>query len=299
MGLNTRGVADPSDYVLGRGVVQIAKLDADGNPGPFRDLGNAPAFSITGAAQTVEHQSSRHSLALVDKKVVTSQALTCAFELDEVQNFENLADWLLGEATRADNGYATGATAGTVLIADGAGNIAKWLGRSALIFSDGDVAGDGKGPRSYHITGTDLVLVTTETIPVTLTEGTDYVLDSENGSVFFVSDSAALATAAAADKGVTYTLTAQAGEAKVDRANAFSKQSLEVAVRFVLENAADDANQSEVLLPKVTLASDGDLALIGKDFATMKFSGSLSPGDVGSKFEGEYVVIVDGGTSGS
>jgi hypothetical protein len=70
-------------------------------------------------------------------------------------------------------------------------------------------------------------------------------------------------------------------------------------VRFVLENAADNGNQSEILLPKVTLASDGDLSLIGKDFATMKFTGSLSPGDVGSNFEGEYVVITDGATSGA
>ena len=292
MGLNTAGVADPSDYVLGRGVVMIARLDVDGNPGPFRDLGNAPYFTITGAAQTIEHLSSRHSLAVVDKKVITSQALTCGFELDEVQNFNNLADWLLGEASREENGYKTGNASPVVVAADAAGSIAPFLGRHVLLYSD-------SGLRAYNIDTADLELKTTETIPVTLVDGEDYILDSENGSFFVVADSAKLATAAAANKGFTYELTLDAAQANVDRANAFTQQSLEVAVRFVLENAADNANQSEILLPKVTLASDGDLSLIGKDFATMKFAGSLSPGDVGSKFEGEYVVITDGGTSGT
>jgi hypothetical protein len=292
MGLNTAGVADPSDYVLGRGVVMIARLDANGNPGPFRDVGNAPSFTITGAAQTIEHLSSRHSLALVDKKVITSQALTCGFELDEVQNFSNLADWLLGEASREANGYALGNAAPVVVAADAAGSIAPFLGKHILLYND-------DGVRAYKIDTADLVLVTTETIPVTLVDGEDYILDSENGSVFIVADSAKLATAATANKGFTYELTADAAQANVDRANAFTEQSLEVAVRFVLENAADNANQSEILLPKVTLASDGDLSLIGKDFATMKFTGSLSPGDVGSNFEGEYVLITDGGSSGS
>ena len=290
MALNSTGLANPANYVLGRGVVMIARLDANGDPGPFRDLGNAPSFSITGAAQTVEHQSSRHSLALIDRKIVTSQALTCAFELDEVQDFGNLADWLLGEAGRSANGYASGNASPVVVAADSAGSIAPLLGKHILLYDD-------DGVRAYNVATADLALVTTETSPVTLVDGTDYILDSENGSVFIVADSDALATAAAADKGFTYELTADGAQANVDRANAFSKSSLEVAVRFVLENAADDANQSELLLPKVTLSSDGDLSMIGKDFATMKFSGSLSPGDIGSKFEGEYVIITDGGTS--
>lgn len=292
MGLNTSGVADASDYVLGRGVVMIARLDANGNPGPFRDLGNAPSFTITGAAQTIEHLSSRHSLALVDKKVVTSQALTCGFELDEVQNFANLADWLLGEAVRAENGYKNGNASPVVVVADGTTPSLAVRGKHILIFDD-------NGQRAYHIATGDLALVTTETIPVTLVDGEDYVLDSENGSIFVSVASSKLDTADTAGKGFTYQLTADSGQAKVDRANAFSKQSLEVAVRFILENAADNANQSEIMLPKVTLASEGDLSLIGKDFATMKFTGSLSPGDVGSNFEGEYVLITDGGSSGS
>ena len=292
MGLNTAGVADPSDYVLGRGVVMIARLDANGDPGPFRDLGNAPSFTITGAAQTIEHLSSRHSLAVVDKKVITSQALTCGFELDEVQNFSNLTDWLLGEASRETNGYATGNASPVTVAANATGSIAPFLGKHILLYSD-------SGVRCYNLADADVDLITTETIPVPLVSGTDYILDSENGSVFIVADSAVLATAAGANKGFTVKVTADAGEANVDRANAFTQQSLEVAVRFVLENAADNANQSEILLPKVTLASDGDLSLIGKDFATMKFAGSLSPGDVGSKFEGEYVVITDGGSSGA
>lgn len=294
MGLNTAGVADPSDYVLGRGVVMIARLDANGNPGPFRDLGNAPSFTLTGAAQSIEHQSSRHSLALVDRKIVTSQALTCAFEIDEVQNFQNLADWLLGDAARAVNGYADGNSTPVVVAADATGSIAPVLGKHILLYND-------DGVRCYNVLTADLELVTTETIPVTLVDGEDYILDSENGSIFIVADSAKLATAATANKGFIYEVSAASGTTgdNVDRANAFSVSSLEVAVRFVLENAADNANQSEILLPKVTLSSEGDLSLIGKDFATMKFAGALSPGDIGSNFEGEYVVITDGGTSGA
>jgi hypothetical protein len=300
MAINNSGLADAADYVLGRGVVQIAKLDVAGNPGPFRDLGNAPSFSLTGASQTVEHQSSRHGTAFIDKKVITSQSLSCAFEIDEVQNFNNLADWLVGEASRTENGYKNGNSAAIAVAADAAGSIAPWLGRSFLLFGDADSSvTPGDGPRAYNVATGDLVLVTTETIPVTLVDGEDYVLDVENGSVFVISTSAKLATAALANKGFTYQLSASSGDANVDRVRAFVATGLDVAVRFVLENAADDANQSEILLPNVNLASDGDMALIGKDFAAIKFSGTLSPGKVGSKFAGEYALIVDGGTSGS
>lgn len=289
MAINAAGVANPADYVLGRGVVMIAKLDADGNPGPFRDLGNAPSFTVTGTAQTIEHQSSRHALALIDRRIVTSQALTCGFELDEVQNFENLADWLLGEADTLTNGAVAGnAAAIQTLHGIPDGEISAWLGRHQLLYSDASL-------RCYSVLAADVVVTTTETVPVTLVLGTDYELDLENGSIFYIADSAKLATAMGTADGVKIKVTANgAAPATVDRARAFSSSSLEVAVRFVLENAADNANLSEILMPKVTLSSDGDLSLIGKDFATMKFSGSLSPGDVGSRHEGEFLIIVDG-----
>jgi hypothetical protein len=278
---------DTRDYVLGRGVVSIALHDADGNPMGFRDLGNAPGMTITGTREQVEHISSRTSTAKVDKRVVTSQGLTAGFTLDEVQNLENLADWLIGETSTPVNGAVAG--------------FAQWQ-----IIADGDIEEEqdylirsSLGVRAYSIDETDVTLETTNLTPVTLVLGTDYTVDELTGT-FRLLDSAAVNTAITNGEGIDITLAANAGApATVDQVRALKATNLVVALRYVMENAADGGRKTEFLFPRVLLSSEGDMSLIGTDFATMQFQASVEQGDVGSVYEDEYLVITDPNGTGN
>lgn len=273
---------NPSSYVIGRGVVSIAELDASGNPKGFRHLGNAPELKLTGTKEQVEHISSLSSLATVDKRVILSQGMTLGFTLDEVQNFDNLAAWTIGAAATETNAAVAG-FAEWQLVADG--DIV--VGNTYLIRSSA-------GQRAFSIdAAADLVIKTTNASPVTLTKDTHYSVDELTGT-FTILASAAITTAITNGEGLDVTLSSNgAAPATVDKVSALSLQSLVVAVRFVLENAADDAHKTEIIMPNVILSSTGDLNLIGRDFATMQFEGSIEPGATGSMYAGEYVKFTD------
>jgi hypothetical protein len=278
---------DTRDYVLGRGVVSIARLDGDGNPMGFRDLGNAPAITFTGSREQVEHISSRTSTAKVDKRVTTSQGLTAAFTLDEVQNMDNLADWMIGETSTPVNAAVAGFAAWD-LIPDG--DIFKfqdYLIRSSV------------GARAYSIQAADLTVKTTNVVPVTLVLNTDYTVDTLTGT-FRLLDSAAVNTAITNVEGIEITLAAEpTAPATVDQIRALKATNLVVALRYVMENAADGGRKTEFVCPRVLLSSEGDLSLIGTDFATMGFQASIEQGDVGSIYENEYLVGTDPNGTGN
>lgn len=273
---------NPDSYVIGRGIVALAELDANGNPKGFRDVGNATEFKVTGTKEEIEHTSSRSSLATIDKRIVLSQGMTCGFTLDEVQNFDNLAAWLIGATSTATNAAVAG-FAEWQLVADGDITIGSYY----LIRSSA-------GVRAFSIdAAADLVIKTTNASPVTLVKDTDYSVDELTGT-FKILASSAINTAITNGEGLDVTLSSNgAAPATVDKVNALSLQSLTVAVRFVLENAADDGHKTEIVLPKVLLSSSGDLNLIGRDFATMQFEGSVEQGATGSLYAGEYAVITD------
>ena len=81
-GPNTLGTPQTDDYNLGRGILYFATLGSDGRPNEYRDLGNVPEFNLSIEVETLEHQSSRQGLKVVDKEVVISQAVNVAFVVD-------------------------------------------------------------------------------------------------------------------------------------------------------------------------------------------------------------------------
>lgn len=105
-GINLTGAPNTRDYVVGRGKIRFAKNDpATGLPDAdgFRDLGNAPEFTITETTEELKHANSRDCLKFTDKRFVLSQEVGIGFKLDETRNFQNLAFFLSGDTQTYTN----------------------------------------------------------------------------------------------------------------------------------------------------------------------------------------------------
>ena len=122
---------------------------------------------------------------------------------------------------------------------------------------------------------------------------TDFTVDVKLGSLQLL-DTALVRTVIITDsEPILCVLSATGGVAKVDQVKALTNSTKVVAIRFELENPADGDHELEFYWPKVTLAPDGDMSLIGEEFAQLGFTGVAEQGDVGSRDAGESLIITD------
>ena len=260
-GLNTTGAADPQSYSLGRGRVYFAELTS-GRPsaGGWRDLGNCPQFNISVAVETLKHQSSRSGLKVTDKEVVISQEISVSFQLDEI-NFQNLALALAGSSTAA--ALTNPAVAG---VADIQLTSSVVLGR----WYDLTSVADGAGVRLYDVATANVSFKGDPSgADTTLIAGTDYTLDEKMGRVFFLSTAANLV----ATDAVEFTATADGGAVAPDEVKALTQTTVLGALKFIGENPANDDAQAEYQFHQIQLKSEGDLPLIGDEFAVIGLNG--------------------------
>ena len=291
MAINRTGQANPNDYVLGRGRLSAAALDGSGNPRTWRDLGNAPELTLSIDVEDITHVSSRKGARKTDKRIVLETTMNVGFVLDEVQNFENLALWLFGTAAAQSNTLS----------------FAEWeMIPITEIVVDGTqvrprhyLVRDSSGNRAFDLqSGSNLTLEeAVGTGPVSLTEGVDYEVDVKLGSIFLLDSTNVRTIAVTNGNGINVTLAATGGAANIDQVEALTSSTVIVALRYELENPADADHEVEYLWPKVTLAADGDLSLIGEEFATMTFSGVAEQGDVGSDYAGQTLLVSDDGSA--
>lgn len=89
----------------GQGISSIAPRLANGQPGIFRDFGNASVFKITQQLQTVERQESRSGARLPNRRMTKATSGTLQIVGDEF-NKENFALAVLGTATAVTAGQA-------------------------------------------------------------------------------------------------------------------------------------------------------------------------------------------------
>lgn len=262
-GINSSGAPNTRDYTLGRGIVRLAKLTAAGLPDAdgFRDLGNAPEFTITVSAEDVRHQSSRTQLKFTDKRCTISQEVGISFILDEI-NFDNLADYFSGSTEVYDNPHDT-----------------TWANHEDALISSAVKLGawyqlkDDNGARVYDLGATGVVYQFESDpagTPTVLVEGTDFELDLEMGLVRFLPTAVNIVEGEAAG----WVISTGASVAQdLDQVNALTEADITGALLFVQTNACDQGNKSEYLFHKVSLSSDGDLPLIGDEFQQMSFTG--------------------------
>ncbi len=258
-GLNLTGRAQPGDYLLGRGRLYLAPLLADGTPDCYRDVGNATDLSLTVTTESVEHQSSRQGTRVVDADCILSLKIEIGFTLDEM-NYQNLAQFFLGDATAAafTNPAIAGVTNQPITTSAKKG---VWY---QLV--DG-VSGD----RIYDIETANLsVRRDPSGTPVVLVQGTDYEVDEDNGMIFILSTSATVIVGDELD----FTLAADAGaNPNIHQMCALTSGVTNVAVKFVSLDGCDSDKVQEWQFHRVNLKPEGELPLIGDEFATMGFTG--------------------------
>lgn len=260
-GSNTSGAPNTRDYVLGRGIVRLAQLTAAGLPDSegFRDLGNATEFNITVAVEDIRHQSSRSGLKITDKRCTISQEVGVSFILDEI-NFENLAMFLSGSQELYDNAHD--ATFVDAVIST-AVNLGNWYQLKNA---------DAVQQRVYNLDAAGVVYTVEkdDVADVLLVEGVDYEIDEVMGLIRFLPTSILIADG----DGALLNLSAAATTPQdLDQVNALAEHDVTGALLFIQENACDEGQKTEYLFHKVSVASEGDFALIGDEFATLAFTG--------------------------
>lgn len=252
-GPNLTGTPNTADYNLGRGIVYFASL-TNGLPGAYRDLGNAPEFNISVEVETIEHQSSRQGLRVVDKEVVISQKVTLTITLDEL-NSENLALFFSGSQGTLTNPAVSAQTEFEMISSV---ELGRWY----------DIV-DDSGVRAYNFTSTNAIDIDNGTDDTNLVAGTDYTLDAEMGRIFFHSDASAIEAGEAVD--VAWSL--DAGNVNVNEVKALTTSAVVGALKFISVNPAAADAKTEYQFHQVSLKADGDFSLIGDEFTTMQLTG--------------------------
>lgn len=260
-GINKDGAPNERDYVLGRGRVYLAKIDnATGLPDAngYRDVGNAPEFTISVAVEDLRHKNSRDCIKFTDKRFVISQEIGLGFKLDETRNFQNLADFFSGDTSVYDNPHDATHT-DTVISATV--HLGAWYElRNAA------------GLRVYDLGATGLVYTVEKDAvsDVLLVEGTDYEIDEQLGLIRPLPTAVNIAEG---DK-MQWTISTGATTAQdVDEVDALTRSEVTGSCLFVQDNAGDCGQKVEFRFHRVSLSADGDLSLIGDEVATASFKG--------------------------
>lgn len=262
-GPNTTGKPNTEDYNLGRGIVYFAPLGLVSEPTIYRDLGNAPEFNISVEVETLEHQSSREGLKVVDKEVIISQDVSVSFQLDEI-NSENLALFFSGEKAV----HVNVAVAGFVefeMVLDGNLELGRWYDL---------VNAASPSERAYDVDIADLTVKTNEGPAVTLVVDVDFELDAEMGRIFILSTSTLVPVAIAATKGLLVTLVANGTAKAVSEVRALTKTNVIGSLKFISENPADNDRSTEYEFHKISIKPEGDFSLIGDEFTVQGFTGA-------------------------
>jgi hypothetical protein len=259
-GVNTTGNASGDNVLLGRGRIYVASLVND-LPGPYRDVGNVTDFQTNASSETLDRKNFRSGLATIDKKIVLEQSLGLSFALDET-TFDNLALFFSGSANNA--GYTSENGTG-VSAAQLSASVVKGQWYELKTTADGRYYDlDGYDATATPAAGQFHVLVGGSIVPANEVE-----FDLKMGLVRVLTtngDSGAL----------TWTMTAASGgDKEVDEVRALSQSSVQVALKFVSENPANNDQKVEYQFHKVTLLADGDMSLIGDELASIPISGQV------------------------
>lgn len=275
-GVNLTGKPSTSDLYLGRGSVELALINATtGKPYQFRHVGNSVGLTLNLETEKLEHQNSRSGVRSIDREIVLSQKVGIGLTIDEVTNFENLALFLSGTAAAAQTNAATNAAITDLLIVDGAK-----LGRSYDLVN-------AAGARLYdiHSTGSPKAFgnggikahATTLGSATPLVAGTDFELDPVWGTFLLLSTAV---NVVAGDK-IWLTYTGQTTEKAIDTVTMLTTSKQSAYLRFKGINPANSDRKILLDLHSVSLTADGELPLIGEEFAEITLTGVAERNELG------------------
>lgn len=270
-GVNLTGKPQTSDLVLGRGALHFALLNATTKkPEGFRHLGNCTAFNLTMETEVLEHFSSRTGTRTIDREIILTQKMGVSITLDE-NSYQNRALWLTGASAAGTTNPAAATVTDKLITLDAFAGYTYELTNAA-------------GARLMDTaTGTLVVKrhATTLGSATTLVLGTDYTHDTKWGTIFMIPNAAgAPAGTLVNGDSLWFTYTTAGNEKTYDSVDILSQTSISGALMFVSINAQN--NKQEVLeLHSVTLKPDGEMQLIGDEFASMTLVGSAERNEIG------------------
>lgn len=254
LGLDTR------EFMIGNGKVFFTLLDSNGKATEgMRFIGNASELTANVETENYEFFGSTEPVKekVLDIMLQQSQSWTGVIES---LSKENLALFFSGEedSTYAGGPAITGFSAVPLVAAgelesEASANGGRWYPI---------VSG---GVHVFNLTADNAVtLSSTNTSPVELTKGTDYLIDLVSGRVFFL-DSTKVQAIISAEEGVTITATADATATPVGKILTGTSAGVSVEVRFEHINQSTGTTDFVYVAPKAKISANGEASLIGDE----------------------------------
>ncbi len=236
-----------------RGKIFFAKyLSGTQNPGPFRELGNCPEFTLNRESNTLQHFSSQSGMRTLDEEIVIEATLNGNVVTDDIRA-ENVAYWFMGDVKTITT---TALTAEDETFEDVKAGDMFQLGRS------------DSNPSGYRKVANVVVKDGATPTPATLDAGDDYVLDADLGVIEIPAGSSAIG----GDITVTYDVEASSREQIIA-----GETQVEGELKFVSFNPF--GAQSDITIPRAKIGPNGDFALLNDPdstaFQTMPLSISV------------------------
>lgn len=267
-GINTTGKPQTSDILLGRGSIKLALLDSGGKPLGFRHIGNCKVFSLGLEKETLEHKSSRSGVATIDREIALSQKINITVTFDEILNFQNLATFLSGSASQSVTNRAATGTITDAVLAPVSADTKKGLTYELR---------DSTGARLYDINPGDLTIKSGASLgAASALSGANIEVDARFGTVFIPSTSSFTN-----GHGLWFSYTSTGTEKAVDVVDMMTVSKQSYYLRFEGINAANNDKRFLVDLHSVSLTADGDLALLGDEFAEATVTGVAERNETG------------------
>lgn len=257
------------NLVVPRGKVLFARyLPGTQNPGPFKELGNCPEFTLTRETSKLSHYSSQRGIKNLDEEITTDSTMEGSLSTDDMRA-TNWALWFMSTVQTVTQASITG---GTEQFTVQKGDIVQ-LGRSAL---------NPIGAR--NVTVTSVAPTTTGTAYVA---GTDYLVDAVRGIVEVLPTGAIV-------EGASITVTYTAATATAQRI-AMGETEAEGELKFLAFNPVGP--NRDITLPRARLSPNGDLSMLtdpeNPDWQTIGLSiSALKKGDLALAYaDGQPVVV--------
>lgn len=260
---NLTGAPDKRDYLVPKGYILVAALDANGRVVDYRDLGCTESLTLQLESEDLEHICPRSGFGTVDQSFSINNKVTGSFALSEA-NLDNVGMFLKALLTTPTNPAVAGVgSMGAPIAITSSVVLGRWY--------DLLTAYDGTGSRVVFASGTGVVIRRTSGTPADLVSGTDYDLDIDTGRIFIRSTASGVA---AGDDIAWYSAAQASAPDTLQVADILQATAANVALMYVQSNPADSDRAAVLEFYEVSIKPDGETNLIQTDneFATLGFT---------------------------
>lgn len=241
------------NLTIPRGKIFFAKYLANTQtPGPLRELGNCPEFTLQRETEKLQHYSSQAGMKTLDEEITIGSTMSGSTTTDDIKA-ENVAYWFMGDISTLT---VIAQTATVETFSDVKAGDSFQLGRTNA---------NPTGARKLtNVVATDGAASS----PATYALGTDYEIDLQLGIITVLAGGAADGE----DLKVTYDVAASTREQIIA-----GDTEVEGELKFISFNPTGP--QADITIPRARISPNGDFALVNDpdstEFQTMPLSISV------------------------